>query len=93
MLGMVIERQEHAYSGVILTDLLLLMTGTTLLLDELDILAVDSCLKAILKQGSQDVVGMRGAFRWLPYVQSPYRPSIDELPFWDKLVSLSATSP
>jgi len=53
------------------------MIGTTLLPDELDILlAVDSCLNAMLKQMSQDVVvGMRGAFR-SPYVQSPYRPEV-----------------
>jgi len=33
-----------------LTDGVLLIMGTTLLPDELDILAVDSCLNAMLKQ-------------------------------------------
>jgi len=53
------------------------MIGTTLLLDdELNMLAVDSCLNAMLKQMSQDVVvGMGDAFR-SPYVQSPYRSKV-----------------
>lgn len=53
MLNMLIGVQEYAYSGVILIAAVSRMVGTTRLLDEFGSFVLDSCLNAILKQGTE----------------------------------------